>query len=127
MSGYRIFGIVLAVVGVIAAVFPSWFGPLTGGPEPAADVFEAVERRVRGGMVLGVGLGFIAVTALRPWSTSIPTVVFYFMTGALAARLLGLLVDGIVPKQWLLVAVEAVVMGLAAIWLWRTTGQGTVP
>ncbi len=72
-------------------------------------------------MVLGVGLAFIAVNALRPWSMSIPTMVFYFMAGALAARLLGLLVDGAVPKQWLLVAVEGVVMALAAFWLWRSS------
>ena len=121
MSGIRILGIVLAIVGTVAAVFPNWFGPLTGNAEPS-DVFEAVERRVRGGMVLGLGLCFIAVTALRPWSTSIPTAIFYLITGALAARLLGLLVDGIVPKQWLWVAVEAVVMALAAIWLWRSNG-----
>ena len=123
MSGYRIFGIVLAVLGVVAAVFPKWFGPLTGGPEPPLDVFEAVERRVRGGMLLGVGLCFLAITALRPWSTSIPTAIFYFMAGALAARLLGLLVDGTVPKQWLLVAVEAVAMAVAAFWLWRSSGS----
>ena len=123
MSGLRIFGIVLAGVGVVVAAFPGWFSPLTGGPEPPVDVYEAIERRVRGGMVLGVGLIFIAVTALRPWSTSIPSAIFYFMTGALAARLLGLLVDGTVPKQWLLVAVEAVAMALAAIWLWRSSGS----
>jgi len=123
MSGFRIFGIVLAVLGVVAAVFPGWFGALTGGPEPPVNAFEAVERRVRGGMLLGVGLCFIAMTALGPWSTSIPTAIFYFMTGALAARLLGLLVDGAVPKQWLWVAVEAGVMAVAAIWLWRGSGS----
>lgn len=121
MSGLRIVGFVLAVAGAVAAVFPGWFGPLTGGHELPVDVFSAVERRVRGGMVLGVGLAFIAVNALRPWSMSIPTMVFYFMAGALAARLLGLLVDGAVPKQWLLVAVEGVVMALAAFWLWRSS------
>ena len=123
MTGYRIFGIVLAVIGVVAAVFPHWFAPLTGAAEPAPDLFEAVERRVRAGMVLGVGLTFIAVTSLRPWSTSIPSAVFYFMTGALAARLLGIIVDGAVPKQWLLVGVEAVFMAGAAFWLWRSTGS----
>lgn len=123
MSGFRIFGIALAVLGVVAAVFPNWFGPLTGGPEPPVDVFDAVERRVRGGMLLGVGLCFIAIAAIRPWSTSIPMAIFYLMAGALAARLLGLLVDGAVPKQWLLVAVEAVVMAVAAFWLWRRSGS----
>ena len=120
MSGVRVLGIALAVLGV---VFPSWFAPLTGGPSPPVDVVEAVERRVRGGMLLGVGLCFIALTALRPWSTSIPTAIFYIMTGALAARLLGLLVDGAVAKQWLFVAVEAVVMAVAAVWLWRCGGS----
>ena len=123
MSGFRIFGIVLAVAGIVAAVFPGWFGPLTGGPEPPADVFEAIERRVRGGMVLGVGLIFIGVTAVRPWSTSIPSAILYLMAGALAARLLGLLIEGTVSRQWLLVAVEAVVMALAALWLWRSSGS----
>lgn len=123
MTGYRILGITLTVLGVVAALFPNWFGPLTGGPEPPVDLFEAVERRVRGGMVLGVGLGFLAVTALRPWSTSIPTALFYFMTGALAARLLGLVVDGAVPRQWLLVGIEAAVMAVAAFWLWRSSGS----
>lgn len=123
MSGYRIFGIVLAVLGVVAAVFPNWFGPLTGGPGPPADVFETVERRVRGGMLLGVGLCFIAITGLRPWSTSIPLAILYLMAGALAARLLGLIVDGSVPKQWLLVAIETAVMALAAFWLWHSSGS----
>lgn len=120
MTIFRIIGIALAVLGVLASVFPNWFSVLSG-PD-STDIFEAIERRVRGGMVLGLGLCFIAVTALRPWSTSIPTAIFYFMTGALAARLLGLLVDGIVPKQWLWVAVETGVMTLAALWLWRFGG-----
>ncbi|MEZ4266577.1 MAG: hypothetical protein R3F39_09380 [Myxococcota bacterium] len=66
MSGFRIFGIAVAVVGVIAAVFPHWFGPLTGGAEPPPGVYEAIERRVRAGMLLGAGLCFIAIPALRP-------------------------------------------------------------
>lgn len=120
MSGFRIFGLVLAVLGLAASIFPSWFASLTQAAEPTADVYEAVERRVRGGMVLGVGLAFVAIPSLRPWSTSIPTAIFYFMTGALLARLLGLVVDGILPRQWMLVAVECGFMTLAALWLWRS-------
>ena len=29
MTGFRIFGIVLAIVGVAAAAFPGWFGAMT--------------------------------------------------------------------------------------------------
>ena len=74
MSGFRIAGIVVAAIGVAAAVFPDWFGPLTG--VPSADGYETIERRVRGGMVLGLGLMFLGITALRPWSVSIPLVIF---------------------------------------------------
>lgn len=125
MSGFRILGLVVATLGVAASVFPSWFEPLTGGPAPPADVYEAIERRVRGGMILGLGLMFIGIASLRPWSTSIPLVIFYFMTGALAARVLGLIVDGTVPKQWLLVAVETGVMTAVAAWLWWSGKSGT--
>jgi hypothetical protein len=125
MSGFRIFGIVLAVVGVVATIFPEWFGPITRATEPTVDIHEAVERRVRGGMILSAGLIFIGVTALRPWSTSIPLVILYFMTGALAARLFGLIIHGSGPKQWLWVAVEAGAMTLAALWLWRSSGSSS--
>lgn len=86
------------------------------------DLFAVVERRARAGMVLGVGLVFIAVPALRPWAVSLPSAIFYWMTGVLAARLLGLVLDGAAPRQWLLVAVEVGVMTLAALWLWRFSG-----
>lgn len=76
MNVARILGIALAVFGVVASVFPQWFSFLTGATEPTADLFEAVERRVRAGMVLGVGLTLLGVTALRPWSTSLPSAAF---------------------------------------------------
>ncbi|MEM6931205.1 MAG: hypothetical protein AAF602_30015 [Myxococcota bacterium] len=109
-------GLIIAVVGVVASVFPDWFGPLTGAP--TEDVFEAVERRVRGGMVLGVGMILIGVTTLRPWSTSIPTAILLFVTGALAMRILGIVIDGGVPKQWMWVALEVLVIVVAGAWLW---------
>ena len=124
MSTLRIVGIVVAGLGAVMAAFPGWFEPLTGGPEPAADTFEAVERRVRGGMVLGVGLLLIARTELRPWSTTIASVLFYFMLGALLARILGLIIEGIDARQWLYVAIETGVMTLAALWLWRSSSGG---
>lgn len=122
MSIFRIAGLVVAAFGVVAAAFPDWFTFLTGAPAAPEDLFALVERRARAGMVLGVGLVFIAVPALRPWAVSLPSAIFYWMTGVLAARLLGLVLDGAAPRQWLLVAVEVGVMTLAALWLWRFSG-----
>lgn len=124
MSGVGVFGLVVVVVGALMTVFPVWFGPLTGGSAPPADTFEAIERRIRGGMVAGVGLVLIARTALRPWSVTIASVVFYVLLGALVARVLGLLIEGTDSRQWLYVAVEGGLIALPALWLWRVGSGG---
>jgi hypothetical protein len=115
----RILGVGLATLGIVMAAYPHWFGALTGSTEPAVDVFASIERRIRGGMVLGIGLVLIARTTLRPWSTLVPTVALYFVAGALVVRLVGLVVDGDDARQWMWVAGEAFVVALAAVWLWR--------
>ncbi|MBL90576.1 MAG: hypothetical protein CMH56_02020 [Myxococcales bacterium] len=124
MSRLRLLGFVLAAIGTLAAMFPHWFGFLTGANDTLVDAHEAIEQRVRGGMVLSLGLIFIGVTALRPWSISIPLAICFFMAGALAARLLGMMIHGPGPKQWLVVGVEAVFMAATAFWLWHSTGTG---
>jgi len=118
MTPLRILGLVLAGLGALASAFPGWFEPLIGAP--TEDAYQAIERRVRGGMVAGVGLAFIARTELRPWGDTIAYGVFYLLLGALLSRLLGILLEGSIPRQWMLVAAEAALMALPAVWLWRS-------
>lgn len=117
----QLLGLVLAVVGVGMTVFPDWFGPLVRPPAPD-DLFATVERRIRGGMLLGVGLAFLARTQLRPWGDTIAYGIFYFVLGALLARVFGLALDGDQGRQWLYVVVEAVILAVAGAWLWRSSG-----
>lgn len=124
-STVRLIAVACVALGALAAIFPHWFAFLTGAKETLVDAHEAVEQRVRGGMVLSLGLILLGVGALRPWSQSIPLALFYFMTGALAARLLGMAIHGSGPKQWLLVGVETAFMAAAAFWLWRNSGPPT--
>lgn len=124
MTVLRGVGVALAGLGVLIAAFPGWFAALTDSVEPPADTFAAIERRIRGGMVLGVGLVLLARTELRPWSTTLASAVFYFVLGALLARILGLVVEGNDGRQWLWVAGEALVLALAAVWLWRAGTSG---
>lgn len=121
---FRLIGIALVAVGLLLAAFPGWSGGASGSLEPAVDTFAAIERRVRGGMVLGVGLALIAQSAWRPWTTTLASVVFYFVFGALCVRVLGLMLDGHNSRQWMWVAAEALVMGVAAVWLWRGAAAG---
>jgi hypothetical protein len=122
MIALRILGTVLVGLGAAMAAFPGWFGPLTGGAEPAVDAFQAVERHVRGGLVFGVGLLLMTRTVLRPWGDTIAWGLLYVILGYLLARLLGLVIEGPDPKQWLYIAVEAALMALPALWLWRSSG-----
>lgn len=115
----RIIGILMSVVGIIGSLFPEWLSPITGASEPIDDIHETIERRVRAGMLLGFGLGFALIPSLKPWNRSIPLVIFYFMTGALIARLIGIGIDGSVDRQWVLVGVEIIFMILAAFWLYK--------
>lgn len=64
MTALRMVGLVVTGLGALATVFPGWFEPLIGAPTD--DAYQAIERRVRGGMVAGVGLALVARTALRP-------------------------------------------------------------
>jgi len=120
MTTLRMAGLVLAGLGALATAFPSWFEPLIGAP--TEDAYQAIERRVRGGMVAGVGLALVARTTLRPWGDTIGYGLLYVLLGALLARLFGIAVEGTVPRQWMLVAVEATLMVLPAVWLWRSGG-----
>ena len=124
MPPLRILGAVLAALGVVMAAFPHWFGPLTGGSEPPADTFEAIEKRIRGGMLLGIGLFFLARTELRPWSITIASGLFFFVFGALAVRVGGLIADGNDSRQWMWVAGEALVLAVLGFWLWRGQASG---
>jgi hypothetical protein len=117
----QLLGLALAVVGVAMTVFPDGFGPLVRPPAPE-DLFATVERRIRGGMLFGFGLAFLARTQLRPWGDTIAYGVFYFALGALLARVFGLAVDGDEGRQWLYVVAEAVIMAVAGAWLWRSSG-----
>ena len=121
MSAFGVIGLVVAGLGALMAVFPGWFEPFTGGPQPPADTFEAIERRIRGGMLLGIGLVPVVRTVLHPWSVTIASVLFYVLLGALFARVLGLMIEGSDSRQWLYVALEGALMALPALWLWRSS------
>ena len=115
MPVLRVLGFVIGGVGLLLATFPDVFG----GSVPE-DGFKAIERRIPWGALLGAGLALTSRESLRPWLVTIPTVLFCLTFGLLVSRVLGLLLDGPHPRQWMWVAVEAVIAAVFAGWIWYT-------
>jgi peptidoglycan/LPS O-acetylase OafA/YrhL len=121
MTPLRLLGGVVAVVGLALACFPT----LVSDPGPAADTFEAIERRIPWGTLAGVGALLVARTKLRPWRVTFAAVVCWVTSGILAARLIGLVLDGADSgRQWMWVGVEAVLIALAGAYLVRKRNRG---
>jgi len=111
----RIFGGLLAVAGLVLAFAPT----LVSDPGPAPDLFEATERHVRWGLLIGIG-GFLAWrTRLKPWWITALWFVFFGSAGYLVARLIGIAMVGpSVVMQWVWVAVEVLICAVIGGVLW---------
>ena len=113
--------VVLAVAGVLIALVALVFvfaPTLLHDPGPAPDLFEAVERRVRWGLGLGIGALLVVHPWRRPWSVILAWVAFCGSGGYLLARLIGMAIEGLgSERQWVYTAVEVVICLIAAGWI----------
>jgi hypothetical protein len=107
----RAAGLIILIIGLIIVVNPEL---VTNKPVPE-DTFEAIERRIWWGLLIGAGLLLLFNHQWTPWLPTVLITVVALITGLLAARLIGILLDGSVIKQWYLVIVELVI---AAPFLW---------
>src|SRR6056300_1214719 len=101
----RLLGVILIIVGVTLVTNPEL---IRNKPIPT-DTFEAIERRIWWGLFIGAGCLLLFHHQLRPWWTSIAATSSSLLFGLLVARLIGIVLDGSVAKQWLYVGIEFVV------------------
>ncbi len=117
VTATRFLAVLMVVAGAVLIVAPT----LAYDPGPAPDTFEAIERRIWWGGLLGLGA---AVLAYRPatWPIALGWLVFWVVSGFLVARLVGLVLDGADDlRQWGWVAAETALVA-AASWFvgyWR--------
>lgn len=102
----RLLGVVLLAIGLTLGVNPEL---VSNTPVPD-DVFKAVERRVWWGVLIGLGILPFFHRQLSPWLLTVVAVGCAITLGILLARLLGIVLDGSVLKQWIWAAVELVVL-----------------
>jgi hypothetical protein len=116
MSPLRMIGVLVTFAGVVLAIAPT----LVHDPGPAADTFAAIERRVWWGALAGLGALLVTRTQLQPWRVTLAYIVMWLCAGFLAARLIGLVLDGTDSlMQWVWVAVEIAIVAVGAVYIRR--------
>lgn len=114
-SPLQVLGVLLILGGVVLTFMPT----LVFDPGPAKDLFATIERRIPWGGIAGLGLLFVLHTQWKPWVRSLAAFVCWATTGALFARLVGLVLDGSHSRQWMWVAAEAAVLAFSGFFVWK--------
>jgi len=109
---FRVVGAVLIIFGIVLAANPEL---MSNKPVPN-DIFKAVERRIWWGLFIGFGLLLQFHHQLVPWQASIAATLSSLLVGLLIARLIGIMLDGSVAKQWLNVGIEIVILAPLIWW-----------
>ena len=123
-SFLQMIGLVAIAVALVFVVKPT----LLETAPPAPDLFEAIERHVRPGIGIFLGLTLVAAPWRRPWSVLFAWVLVCLSGGYLVARFIGMALQGINDsKQWQLVGLELAVGLAAAGWIYykRDTSDRT--
>lgn len=115
MIALRVLGGVAVLVGLVLSVEPGFVTDF----KPTDDLFERIERHVRWGLLVGIGLLFVVRTKRKPWGESIAHLVLWVVVGYLAMRFVGIALEGAgSEQQWILVAVEIAILPFPLSYLW---------
>lgn len=109
---HRVFGCALIIAGVVLVSNPEL---VINKPIPA-DTFEAVERRIWWGLLIGAGVLLLFHHQFHPWLRTVVATIAALVFGLLVARLIGIVLDGAVIKQWIYVGVEIVILAPLIWW-----------
>ncbi|GAA0411142.1 hypothetical protein GCM10009133_19490 [Cocleimonas flava] len=115
ISIFRFIGVALIIVGLVLVSNPEL---VSNKPIPS-DTFEAVERRIWWGLLIGFGFLLLFHHQIQPWITTIAATLSSLFFGLLVARLIGIMLDGSVAKQWLNIGIEIVILVPLVWWYFR--------
>jgi len=111
----RIIGGVLFIAGVVLVSNPEL---VSNKPVPT-DTFEAVERRIWWGLLIGAGVLLFFRRKIQPWLQTLVATIAALVFGLLVARIIGIGLDGSVIKQWIYVGIEVVILAPLMWWYFR--------
>ncbi|MCV2402232.1 DUF4345 family protein [Marinomonas sp. C2222] len=108
---FKLVGAVFILIGLVLAAAPEL---VSNKPVPS-DIFKAVERRIWWGLFIGIGILLQFHYQISPWQLTLSATLSSLLVGLLVARLIGIVLDGSVAKQWLNVGIELILL-VPLIW-----------
>ena len=109
----------LAVATILIGVVLVWNPELVSNKPVPSDAFEATERRIWWGLVIGFGTLLLFHHKLLPWVPTVAATCLSLLFGLLVARLIGVALDGSIERQWVYVGIEIVILVPLLWWYLR--------
>ena len=109
----------LAVALILAGLILVCNPELASNKPIPSDNFQATERRIWWGLLIGFGMLLQFHHTWLPWAPSLAATGSALMVGLLVARLNGIALDGSAAKQWLNVGIEVVLLIPLVAWYLR--------
>ncbi|GAB3953393.1 hypothetical protein GCM10028805_37020 [Spirosoma harenae] len=113
----KLVGVGLLATGLVFAIKPDFFGKFSTSP----DAYQMIEKRVKWGLLIGMGGFMIAYTNWASWNLLATALLLSITLGIIIARLIGFALDGFFTKQfyWLLIEIVAFISFGVLYWKQR--------
>lgn len=113
---YKIFLQIMGSILLLAGFVFTYSPELVSHKPIPEDTFRAIERRVWWGLLIGLGILFMFHHQIKPYLFTAAALGMTLTLGILVSRLMGIALDGSVPRQWMWVAVELVMVIGFGVW-----------
>ena len=107
----KIVGVILLLIGLILTYKPN----LISGVSLPSHSYETIEKRVKWGFLIGVGIFLLFHTQWDNWKLIACALLCALTLGIILARLFGFVLDGFYQKQLLWLGIELMVFILFVV------------
>lgn len=113
----KISGVILLIAGLSLAIKPEIFSKFS----PFIDPYQMIEKRVKWGMLIGLGGFLLFHTNWASWGLIATALLTSMTLGIIIARVIGFVLDGFFIKQLYWLLMELVALLIFGFLYWKQT------